>query len=137
MPHLSINLKQAQRRALDVHVLVREYIPLRTDARTDKCSQREGKRNPRGPVARIKVEVKGRIFIQRVLREDPAHSLRGCANAVYVLDGNKEKTINRPTNHPDEKELPSSYTDNAAEMPMMLVIPRQDNPYFSAPVVLP
>jgi hypothetical protein len=26
----------------------------------------------------------------------------------------------RPTNHPDEKELPSSYTVNAAEMPEML-----------------
>ena len=29
-------------------------------------------------------------------------------DAVYVL--NRKKTINHPTSHPDEKELPSSYT---------------------------
>ena len=58
-----------------------------------------------------------RIFQKAVVKD--AYALAVCVNRVYIRSAN-QKTESLTNNQPDERDLPPSYTVNAAEMSEML-----------------
>jgi hypothetical protein len=59
------------------------------------------------------------IYFKKAVVKD-AFALAVCVNRVYIRRSAKQKTESLTNNQPDERDLPPSYTVNAAEMSEML-----------------